>query len=134
MKARRKTILVVDAEAYVRELAQSYLEDAGYRVLVAEDGRKALDLVNAGRRRFHLLLTGWHMPGLDGPGLIAALRATGRKQPMVLWSSHYALPSEPTVPDRLPDPFRGQFDGATAVLHLKLVTNDWTELIRRFIG
>jgi len=134
MKPRRKTVLVVDAEAHVRELAQSYLEESGFRVLVAEDGREALNLVSAERKRFHLLLTGWHMPGLDGPGLIAALRAAGRNQPMVLWSSHYALPSGPTAPDKLLDPFRGQFDGATAVLHLRLVTFDLAGMVRGFIG
>lgn len=134
MKPRRKTVLVVDAEAHVRELAQSYLEEGGFRVLVAGDGQEALRLVTSNRKRFHLLLTGWHMPSLDGPGLISALRAAGRNQPMVLWSSHYALPSEPTAPDELPDQFRGQFDGATAVLHLRLVTFDLAGMVRRFIG
>lgn len=38
------TILVVEDEQYVRESLTAYLDDMGYRVLEAENGRIALEL------------------------------------------------------------------------------------------
>ena len=40
-----ETILVVDDEANIRELARAYLEKNGYRVLVAVNGQQALDTI-----------------------------------------------------------------------------------------
>lgn len=39
------TILVADDEAEIRELLRLYLEKDGYRVIEAEDGRRALNLL-----------------------------------------------------------------------------------------
>lgn len=51
------TILVVEDEEMVRDFSVSILEDAGYRVLVAEDGPKALELLRAHRDEIALLFT-----------------------------------------------------------------------------
>jgi glycosyltransferase involved in cell wall biosynthesis len=44
-----KTVLVVDDERQIAEIARDYLEHAGYSVLTAGDGRDALDIVRAKR-------------------------------------------------------------------------------------
>lgn len=64
------TILLVDDESLVREYAMSVLEHAGYKVIAAEDGQQALNLLAAREMNFDLLLTDIIMPGgIDGAQL-----------------------------------------------------------------
>lgn len=67
------SILVADDMLLVRELQRSILEEAGYRVLVAEDGHAALDTLT--RERVDLVLTDVEMPGMNGFDLTRAIRA-----------------------------------------------------------
>jgi len=41
-----KTVLIVDDERNIRETLKDVLEDEGYMVFLAEDGRKALEMIN----------------------------------------------------------------------------------------
>jgi len=61
------TVLVVEDEEMVRDFSVSVLEDAGYRVLVAEDGAEALKLLEAHRQEVDLLFTDVVLTGsMDG--------------------------------------------------------------------
>ena len=60
------TILVVDDEEAVREVAQRVLEGAGYRVLLACDGRTAVEVFAAHADEIMLCLIDVSMPDLDG--------------------------------------------------------------------
>jgi len=66
------TILVADDEKEIRELLRLYLENAGYKVIEAEDGQQVLDLL--GNRMFDLCLLDIMMPKLDGYHVLQALR------------------------------------------------------------
>ncbi|MCG7391383.1 ATP-binding protein [Microvirga sp. ACRRW] len=55
--AEGETILVVEDEKMVRDFSVSVLEEAGYRVLAAEDGVAALNLLEMHRQRIALLFT-----------------------------------------------------------------------------
>jgi len=66
-------ILAVDDSRAMRELVARTLRGGGYQVSCACDGDEALAL--ARRERFGLVITDVNMPGLDGIGLIRALRA-----------------------------------------------------------
>jgi PAS domain S-box-containing protein len=68
---RAHTVLVVDDEAFVREVARRILERHGYRVIEAPDGRQALALIADPSTQFDVLLTDLVMPGLHGRQLIA---------------------------------------------------------------
>jgi len=57
-------ILVVDDDRAVVRLMRSYLEQAGYNVLVAEDGNAALSLIRC--ERPDLVLLDLMLPGRDG--------------------------------------------------------------------
>jgi DNA-binding response OmpR family regulator len=59
-----KRILVVDDEEWVRELVGRYLEEAGFDVVTAADGRKALTQFDS--HRPDLVILDWMLPGLDG--------------------------------------------------------------------
>lgn len=58
-----ETILVVEDEAVVRELAVEILRLHGYKVLVAETGVQALEVWAAHKQEIDLLLTDMVMPG-----------------------------------------------------------------------
>jgi two-component system, OmpR family, alkaline phosphatase synthesis response regulator PhoP len=70
-----KTILVVDDEPKIADLARDYLEHAGFAVLVSGDGRAALDL--ARRRRPDLVVLDLGLPGIDGLEVTRELRRDG---------------------------------------------------------
>ena len=83
------TILVVEDEPAVREVAVAILGDLGYRVLEADDGEAALRLVASHGRQIALLLTDVVLPGkLRGGELAerAVLACPGLK---VLYMSGY---------------------------------------------
>jgi CheY-like chemotaxis protein len=65
--------VVVDDDAAVREVAVSSLETFGYRVLAAENGPAALDLLERAER-VDLLLVDMAMPGISGVELISRAR------------------------------------------------------------
>ena len=67
------TILVVDDDPDVREVAVSSLESLGYRMLAAENGPSALDLL-ARSGPVDLLLVDMAMPGMNGVELIRRAR------------------------------------------------------------
>ena len=81
------TILVVDDEEPIAELLRAVLEDEGYRVVTAPDGRAALERLTETRPA--LVLSDVMMPHLDGRALARALQADPAHQalPLVLLSA-----------------------------------------------
>jgi CheY-like chemotaxis protein len=69
------SILVVDDEDSVRELLSELLSSEGYVVAQARNGNEALAAID--RERPSLMLLDLMMPGLDGFGVIQALRERG---------------------------------------------------------
>jgi two-component system alkaline phosphatase synthesis response regulator PhoP len=67
-----KTILVVDDEAKIVQIARDYLERAGFAVVSAADGPAALAAVRASTPDLVVLDLG--LPGLDGLDVTRALR------------------------------------------------------------
>jgi two-component system, OmpR family, alkaline phosphatase synthesis response regulator PhoP len=67
-----KTILVVDDEPKIVQLARDYLEHAGFGVVTARDGRSALEEVH--RRRPDLVVLDLGLPELDGLDVTRAIR------------------------------------------------------------
>lgn len=66
------SLLVVDDEEAVLELVRMYLENEGFLVEVARDGRQALEKVRAGNVR--LVLLDLMLPGLDGWAVCREIR------------------------------------------------------------
>ena len=67
------TVLVIEDDDAVRELFALALEDAGYRVLVAADGRAGLEVLQ--REQPHLVLLDMRMPRFNGWEFAASYRA-----------------------------------------------------------
>ncbi|HJU20067.1 MAG TPA: ATP-binding protein [Stellaceae bacterium] len=91
--AAAETILVVEDDPDVRDIALSNLEGLGYRTLVAQNGAEALAMLNR-NPEVDLLFTDLVMPGgVSGRELA---RAACRLRPglKILLTSGYAAPSE----------------------------------------
>ena len=67
------TILVIDDDPQVLEVATELLSSSGYRVLVASTGQDALAMMQAIRP--DLILLDYHMPDMNGLAVIEQLRA-----------------------------------------------------------
>jgi PAS domain S-box-containing protein len=69
-----EAILIVDDEVSIVTTSQKMLEKHGYKVLTAGGGQQALDIYKRHREVIQLVVTDIMMPGMDGLGLIRALR------------------------------------------------------------
>ncbi len=122
-------ILLVEDEAMVRGITARLLRARGYEVLEAEDGEAALALARDHAGRIDLMISDVVMPGLDGPGLLAAARPFLQSAP-VLFISGYAeaefselLEGEPNV-SFLPKPLDIKTLAEQVKLRLKEARND----------
>jgi DNA-binding response OmpR family regulator len=70
--ATMKTILVVDDERKIADLARDYLEHAGFAVRVAADGESALGAIH--RDRPDLVVLDLGLPGVDGLDVTRTIR------------------------------------------------------------
>lgn len=62
-----KTALLAEDDSLIRELVGAYLERLGYRVIEAEDGRHALEILDhSDLTRLDLVVTDLLMPKVDG--------------------------------------------------------------------
>lgn len=65
-------LLYVDDEEALCELVQTHLTLEGYEVSTAGDGHEAIDLLTS--NSYDLLLLDLHMPGIDGLGVLRAMK------------------------------------------------------------
>jgi len=82
------TILLVEDEDMVRSVAERALTRQGYNVISASDGEQGLARL-AQAERIDLLISDVVMPGMDGPTMVRAVRASHPDMP-VLFMSGYA--------------------------------------------
>ncbi len=80
-------ILVVDDSLLVREMQQRILFSSGYRVETASGGKAALERLS--HKRYHVVVAGARMAGMDGIQLLAEARKTDytRDLPFILVAS-----------------------------------------------
>jgi len=100
------TVLIVDDEDVVRWLMVRVLEDQGYRVIPAENGRMAWKLLHRAMGRIDAVVVDVAMPGMDGLELAARVATLPKALPLIMTSAYpynyRALLNHPF----LPKPFR----------------------------
>jgi signal transduction histidine kinase/CheY-like chemotaxis protein len=86
---RRGTVLIVDDQEEVREIAAIHLEALGYEIIQAANGRAALDLLEVGGTPvMDVLLVDYAMPGISGAEVIRAARQARPNLPAVLMTGY----------------------------------------------
>jgi two-component system, cell cycle sensor histidine kinase and response regulator CckA len=123
-----ETVLLVEDDAAVRVLAVRVLNDRGYRVLEAANGKEALRKVHEFAEAIHLIVTDVVMPEMSGLELVAQVRLE-RPSVKVLLVSGYAgediaqhgmldptiaLLPKPFTPTSLAHKVRGVIDSGAA--------------------
>ena len=114
-------VLLVEDESCIRETMAEMLRDAGFQVVEAEDGTRALDFMRGAPAAPTILVTDLQMPGsVDGSQLAARVRgirpdlpvviATGRPdklQPSWRTELGYVFVTKPYLPSQLVRLVRG---------------------------
>ncbi len=83
------TVLLVEDEDPVRKFGARALRNKGYKVIEAESGEAALDVIRNAADKIDLLITDVVMPRLDGPALVREVREM-RSDIKVIFISGYA--------------------------------------------
>ena len=78
-----KCILVVDDEQRMRKLIKDFLTAKGYKILEAEDGKKALEVYEKNKNQINLILLDVMMPKLDGWSVLRQIRQDS-KVPIIM--------------------------------------------------
>jgi PAS domain S-box-containing protein len=90
-----ETILLVDDEEMVIDVGKAMLEKLGYRVLVANEGKLAIDAVQQLGEEIDLVVLDLIMPGMDGSKVFDGIRKIQPRIPVIL-SSGYAINGKET--------------------------------------
>jgi CheY-like chemotaxis protein len=116
-------VLIVDDEPLIAMALEAALEDAGYGVVTAANGRQGLERL-AEVPRPDLVLTDMMMPVMGGAEMLAAMAADPdlRGIPVIVLSS---LPEE-TI--------RARTDGAAAILRKPYTAEEVLGAIARVLG
>lgn len=88
---KQPSILVVDDELLIRDLLYDFFNNQGWKIAVAENGAKALELLQV--QSFDLVLSDIKMPELDGLSLTTRLRETHPDLPVILMTGFPSVES-----------------------------------------
>jgi len=79
-------VLVVDDEPDIRKVVKMTLQKAGYEVLEAENGEKAIEVINYGENRLLLdvVICDIRMPKINGAEAIAYFRSNYPRVPLIV--------------------------------------------------
>ena len=102
----RKTILMVEDDAAIRDSVGELLREHGYSVDTADSGDEGYLALRA--QRYDLMLLDFGMPGLDGRGLLRKLFEEGVPRPTVIIASAYGMHEVVARLDGVRVPFIGK--------------------------
>jgi signal transduction histidine kinase/ActR/RegA family two-component response regulator len=83
-----ETVLIVEDQDEVRELAALFMKSTGCKVLTARDGKEALAMVECSNEPIQVLVTDVVMPNMRGPELAKRLKAL-RNDIRIIYMSGY---------------------------------------------
>jgi len=92
------TILVVDDENVPRMLRCLILQKQGYKIVAADSGKRALQLLAEGG--IDLVLSDQMMPSMTGTELTRAIKAIRPAMPVILISGVNEIPADANCADR----------------------------------
>jgi PAS domain S-box-containing protein len=119
------TILVVEDEAEVREVAERILQDFGFQTIPAGDGRDALDLMESRGSEVTAILMDLSMPRMGGQEALRQLRDSWPDLPVIMMSGYTEESVAPQFSDAGP--------GVTAFLQKPFFAEDLIGVLRRVL-
>jgi PAS domain S-box-containing protein len=119
------SVLVVDDEEGVRDVAVRMLEELGFDTLTAVDGRDALDLVDRVGDSITAVLLDLSMPRISGQETFRHLREARPNLPIIMMSGY----TEEVVAPQ----FGGSRPGITAFLQKPFVAEDLIGILRHVV-
>jgi DNA-binding NtrC family response regulator len=81
-----RTVLIADDEKNIRSSLATTFRLEGYRVETAEDGHRAIEVVE--RAAVDAIVLDWQMPGLDGYETLRELRRKKHRVPVIFLTAH----------------------------------------------
>ena len=78
--------LIVDDEPGIRQVASRFIQQWGFQVITARDGREAIDLLQ--NRRIDVVMVDLRMPEVDGLGVLSAIRDSAPDTRAILMTGH----------------------------------------------
>jgi PAS domain S-box-containing protein len=104
--AQRMTVLVVDDDALIAMTTVDMLEDLGFKVIEANSGTRALEVIK-NNSSIDLLITDYAMPRMNGAQLAIAARGVRPELPILLATGYAELPPHSAVDlPRIGKPYR----------------------------
>jgi two-component system response regulator AtoC len=88
-------VLVVDDEAIVREALGDWLKDIDYQVFTAENGHKALEVIE--KEKPGIMITDLVMPGMDGIELMKRAKAQQPNIEVIIITAYASIPTAITA-------------------------------------
>jgi DNA-binding NtrC family response regulator len=97
--SRRRRILLVEDEPFVREATCSILQGAGFEVLPAEDAREAMKVYEECGQRVDLVMTDMVLPGRTGQQLGQDVRQRSPEVAVLVTSGYGEAAYETEAPE-----------------------------------
>jgi PAS domain S-box-containing protein len=117
------TVLVVEDEQGVREVAERILQDFGFQTLEAVDGKDALDVMQRAGDKVTVVLLDLSMPRMGGQETLRHLRERRPDLPVIIMSGY----TEEAVAEQ----FSNSGPGMTAFLQKPFLAEDLMDVLRR---
>jgi len=97
------TVLVVDDEEYVRDVATNILEDSGLTVILASDGAEGLEVFRKLGKEIDLVLLDMTMPEMGGKEVFAGIMEKANNTRIILSSGYTEQETCTEIMDEYPD-------------------------------
>jgi len=99
------TVLVVDDDLRVRTVASAFIQNLGFDVITADDGKEGLELFRLHHQDLVAVLLDMTMPVLGGVEAMAGMREFDRSVPIILVSGYSEVEAGTLVAGDRPDAF-----------------------------
>lgn len=83
-----KTVLVVDDAKNIRMLLTTCLELKNYKVLIAADGKSAIDIVKEEKDSIEIIFLDIKMPEMNGTEVLKIIREMGVECPVIIMTAY----------------------------------------------
>ena len=104
--SQKMTVLLVDDDALIAMTTVDMLEDLGFKVIEANSGNRALEIIRNGSA-VDLLITDYSMPRMNGAQLASAVKQVRPELPILLATGYAELPPHSGVAlPRIGKPYR----------------------------